>query len=169
MNPSDPKAALLEVFERCQQQMPEKLAKNLVLPRGDPAPLKKQDTNILRLRVLPVRKVPEGFWNASWCFYEVGLGVYSGKLTVGGVMFVQFPFQTACGNSRYWRPVISILQKLQQASPVFELTCASDNQRSTLFQRAYRNKDFPFFPVKQAAQDLAWLIQETLPTFEAIQ
>src|SRR4051794_39341097 len=93
MNNNDPKTSLLEVFSRCQKTLPRNAAGNLVIVGSDPRPLKKKETDIMRLRVLPRQKSPIDFWNSAWCFYEVGFGVYDGALTVGGVLFVQFPFQ----------------------------------------------------------------------------
>jgi hypothetical protein len=165
MNPVDPKAALLEVFNKCQTRLDGRIADNLAVVGNDPAPLKKKNSDILRMRVLPIERSPLNFWSATWCFYEVGLGMYGGKPTTGGVSFVQFPLQRACGDSRYLQPVISILQDVQKNATEFALTTAPP---STQLQRVYRLKEFPYFSVEQAAKDLAWLIEKTLPAFEAI-
>ena len=165
----DPKALLLDSFDRCLAQLPPNIASNLTHPPSDPSPLKKKQNDIVRIRVLPRKKSPVSFWNSSWCFYELGLGVYGGALTVGGVSFVQFPFQDTTGDGHYCRPAIDILQRLGTGNGnAFQLIPASGPGTATSYKRLYRNKDFPFFPVDQAAKDLSWLIANTLPAFETI-
>jgi hypothetical protein len=169
MNDKDSGAILLDTLDRCLAQLPPKIAGNLTHPQSDPSPLKKKQNDIVRIRVLPRKKSPVSFWNSTWCFYQLGLGVYGGALTVGGVSFVQFPFQDKTGDGHYCRSVIEIIQRLGAGKgSSFQLTPASGPGTATSYKRLYGNRDFPFFPVEQAANDLSWLIANTLPAFEAI-
>ena len=167
MTSPDLKSLALETWDECCRLLPQSLAENLVVPNADPEVFKKGATDIMRLRVLPKRKAPLNFWSTSWCFYEIGIGTYDGTLNVGGVQFVQFPFQKVCGSSRYWRQVINVLESLKDGRVgEFQMLPSTGPGTPTLYQRFYRNRDFPLFPVTEAAQDLSWLLQKTLPQFE---
>jgi len=165
----DSKSLALAAWDECCRLLPQSLTGNLVIPKNDPAPFKKGATDIMRLRILPRQKTPLNFWSASWCFYELGVGLYDGSLNVGGLQFVQFPFQKMCGSGSYWRPVIGVLDSLKDGrAGGFQLLPASGRGSPTLYQRFYRNRDFPRFPVAETAQDLAWLVQKTLPQFAVL-
>ena len=113
------------------------------------------------------------FWSSRWCFYEIGVGHYAAHhgegLNLGGISFVQFPFNKSCGKGRYLRPVIEVLRRLQaERSSEFSLSEARNEKESTIFQRRYFVASSASFPISAAAKDLAWLLQKSLPKFHAI-
>ena len=160
----------LAAWVECCRLLPKSLAENLAIPQADPAPFKKSGNDFVRLRVLPRQKNPLNFWNSSWCFYEIAVGKYGDGLTVGGVAFIQFPKQKACGDGRFLQPVLAILVKLRpECVSGFELCAASPGLSAvTGFSRRYFAREFPFFPPAVAGRDLDWLIQKTLLKFEAL-
>ena len=166
----DPKSLALAAWDECCRLLPKNLVENLTVPQADPANFKKSENDFVRLRVLPRQKNPLRFWNSSWCFYEIAVGNYGAGLTVGGVAFIQFPNQKACGEGQYLQPVLAILEKLQaECAAKFELCAASHGLSAvTGFSRRYFAREFPFFPPAVAGRDMAWLIQKTLPQFTAI-
>lgn len=169
MNPPNPKETALQTWDACCALLPKNIVENLRMARCDPAPLKKKDTNIMRLRILPKNRKPLEFWCSAWCTYEIGIGVYDGRMTVGGVSFVQFPNQKACGAGKYTEPTLQILKNAQALRADFVLTPASfPDISSTSLARRYLAQTHPCFPVELAAQDLRWLIQTTLPQFECL-
>jgi len=170
MTTQDPKSLAVAAWDECCRLLPKNLAENLAVPKADPAPFQKSGNDFVRLRVLPRQKTPQNFWNSSWCFYEIAVGNYSAGLTVGGVAFIQFPNQKACGEGRYLQPVLAILEKLRaERDNEFELCAASPGlSAATGFSRRYFAREFPFFPPAVAGRDLAWLIQNTLPLFETL-
>lgn len=174
MSTHNPKNIALETWDLCRGMLPPHIVENLTVPPSDPQPLKKKDADIMRLRILPKRKHPVQFWSSSWCFYEIGVGSYGRGngtgLNIGGISFVQFPNQKACGEGRYLRSVSDIVRGLQrQRNTEFEVVVAGEaGAVSTQLFRRYMTKSSPQFPVQIAAEDLAWLIQHSLPKFEAI-
>lgn len=170
MNSTNPKELVLQTWDACRALLPGGIGQNLTVPSTDPAPLKKKETNIIRLRILPAKKHPLQFWSSAWCFYEIAVGIYGGGLTVGAVAFVQFPSQKVCGSGKYTQPTIQILEKVQAMHPAdFVLTPAqSPDVSATSFSRRYFAKTHPYFPVEIAAQDMSWLIQKTLPQIECL-
>ena len=57
---------------------------------------------------------------------------------------------------------------LQQPAKGFILGEPDKDQTFFNFEKHYLEKTFPCFPCETAAEDLEWLIQETLPKFQAI-
>jgi hypothetical protein len=152
--------------------LPAHIRMAMCFPAKDPQQLRKGDTDICRLRILPVTKRPVRFWSSQWCFYEIGIGHYAAHhgegLNVGGITFVQFPFNQSCGKGRYLKPVLDVLRQLQAQRPgEFSLTEAREKD-ATIFQRRYFISSFPNFPTSVAAKDLAWLVQKSLPKFQNI-
>jgi hypothetical protein len=169
MNMKDAQSTLLSVFDNCSAQFPKSITSNIQYARNDPQPFKKQNTDIIRMRILPRKKAPVSFWSSTWCFYELGVGVYDGALTVGGVLFVQFPYQKVCGRGSYATPVADILRALGTGKEsAFECHIPSGPGDCTTYKRLYRCKQFPIFSVDQATEDLCWLVSNTLPKFEAL-
>ena len=169
----DQQAAALatDTWTKCLALLPKNLAANLNIHSSDPKRLRKKGTlDIMRVRILPVQKAPVSFWSSAWCFYQIGIGTYDGSaLCLGGVDFVQFSGQKVCGAGHWFKPVKDILAKLEAARPnVFSVDPRTDIQCAIIGAR-YRAKPHKYFPVDLAAADLAWLIKQSLPRFEALQ
>ena len=164
------KQTALQVFDAAIALLPSTMAKEVMANRSDPKPLKKGNTNIMRLRMLPQQKAPILFWNSAWCFYEIGVGTYSPRdgegLNCGGIQFFQNPNMKVCGTGIYRRQVTEIISALAKARPGF--VAGLDPAGKIHFGRRYLVKDFRDFPVTVAGEDLAWLIEQTLPRFQAI-
>lgn len=161
-------------FDRTLERLKSLGSLSLKKPSSDPEDFSKGGSRIAKIRVLPNRKdsAPLQFWSSKNCFYEIGVGVYRGRANcLGAVQFMMYPNYKACGNGRYTAGVREILSKLQPASkenfflhfmvPPIEDAILCGFQYSV-------NPGQTTFPVEQAAQDLAWLIQETLPKFQVL-
>ena len=70
------KQLALDTWDQCRSLLPKALADNLTVPKSDPALMSKENTLIMKLRVLPRKKAPVNFWSKPWCFYEIGIGEY---------------------------------------------------------------------------------------------
>jgi hypothetical protein len=154
--------------------LPPAIAADLPTAAGDPALFRKYDDtiSIARLRIVPDTKAPPYFWSRAKCFYELGVGKYDGSASVlGRVAFLQFTNQKVCGCGHYSRPVSEILKTLAQERPQdFAFSDRSpDAAPMPMLARLYRaGPTLPFFSPNLAAQDLAWLISETLPKFQRL-
>ena len=164
------KQTALQVFDAAIALLPSTMAKEVLANHSDPKPLQKGDTDIMRLRILPRQKAPIKFWNSAWCFYEIGIGTYSPRngegLNLGGIQFFQNPNMEVCGAGKYRRQATEIISALAKLRPCF--VAGLDPMGKIHFGRRYMVKDFRDFPVAVAGEDLAWLIQKTLPRFQAI-
>ena len=162
----------LDTWQKCQTLLPPTIAAKLEPASGDPGPpgKKPDQLRIIRLRILPTRAhmLPAGFWNKTWCFYEIGVGSYGAGLCLGGVQFLQF--SRSCGDCKWLDAVSTILKDLQPKRPGFLLEWEADRDapRPQLYTR-YNAKPHRYFPVALAAADLAWLIKQSLPRFEALE
>jgi hypothetical protein len=174
MQPTDPIQLALDTWTHCQSLLPSAVARGLTTAPGDPQPFKKHGggTNIVRLRILPRKKVPALFWSNAWCFYELGVGSYDNSaLVLGGVCFLQFSDQKVCGGGKYESAVRQILLSAhKKRAEDFQLAETSGGgARMPFLGRRYRaNPAQKFFPVEHAAKDLAWLISATLPEFQKL-
>ncbi len=170
--PSDHELAL-QVYDCVLANCSQHIAKDLSYPKNDPQPFQKAGSDIMKLRILPRSKAPQNFWSPSWCFYELGIGYYPASdgegLSPGSIQFLQFSNNKQCGEGRYAGAVDNILTALQRERPEFVLRRAGQAGQSHIsLGRRYSIKDHPKLPVEVAAKDLAWLIKESLPRFQAI-
>jgi hypothetical protein len=163
----------MDTWLKCRVLLPTLLVKNLAPHSDDPKPLKKKGTlDIMRIRLLPIQMKPAKFWNSSWCFYEIAVGSLGGSfLCLGGVQFLQCSGQQSCGGGKWTGPVTTIIHDLHALRPNdFIKDFQADNSADRpLLSARYHAKPFKNFPVQRAAEDLAWLIQESLPRFEALK
>jgi len=173
MNQLSQREVALATFDECLKILPSILQEAIYSPATDPRAIKKGDTDILSLRIFPKHKSPIRFWSSQWCFYEIGVGHYEAHtgegLNLGGISFVQFPFNERCGKGAYQSATLEILRRLQGEKPSeFSLTEARHDKQATIFQRRYFITTHKTFPISVAANDLAWLIQKSLPQFQAL-
>jgi hypothetical protein len=131
-----------------------------------------KDVMRIRVRVFPVERLPKGFWNAAACFYEIGVGPYEGRaLCLGGVQFFQYAKQQRTGRCKYTQAVEKILKALVPKAPAgFALEPPTADGKFH-FENKYWAKDYGsgvMFPCEDAARDLAWLIEHSLPKFSAL-
>lgn len=149
----------------------------IVKPPSDPALIPKDNCkDVMRIRVLPKKKLPTGFWGVSGCFYEIGVGRYapllgdSSSLCLGGVQFFQYPQQERYGGGQYETDVKVILKKLLAIAPKGFSLRAPETDGKFHFQKRYVASEHKgvLFPCNQAAEDLAWLVSESIPQFWAI-
>jgi hypothetical protein len=168
----DPIQLANDTWHLCQTLLSPGLSSTLKTAPRDPQPFKKGGTNIVRLRILPQKKVPARFWDNTWCFYELGVGSYDNSaLVLGGVAFLQFSDQQVCGDGLHQSAVRQILEHAhRQRANDFQLGDSSGGGATMPFLgRRYRaNPAQKFFPVELAANDLAWLINVTLPEFQKL-
>ena len=160
-------------WDACQLLLPPALRTAIERHPDDPAiPDKKSDRlGIVRVRLLPIKKQPSKFWSANWCFYEIGVGKYDGDgLCLGGVQFLQFAGNDPDGRARWTPHVTAMLKEIEDTNTLgsrFSPRNSSGVVTSQIATR-YRPPNHKYFPVSQAAADLAWLITATLPRFQAL-
>jgi hypothetical protein len=172
-NPSN-FAIALETWKACSEQLPQDCGWSVAAHPKDPSPLNKKGNApfVTRLRILPETKHPNQFWSSSWCFYEILIGPVDGGTNLGGVQFLQFSNQAVCGDGLWHQPVMQVLKALQQERPMdFSLTEFNDRhvRKPQLCTRYRMSPKCRAFPVDRAAADLAWLIQKSMPKFQALR
>jgi hypothetical protein len=136
----------------------------------DPAFIPKgKGKDVMRVRVFPKKRLPKHFWNVDACFYEIGVGPYEGRaFCLGGVQFFQYAKQQRCGGGSYETAIESILRSLLPTAPKGFFFEPPSIERKFHFEKQYSGKDYGpgvLFPCKDAANDLAWLIEQSLPKF----
>ncbi len=168
--------AALETYRKVCSFLAPNIAGKIERPQQDPGILRKGDHDRIRLRILPVRSEmkPVHFWHRRACYYEILIGHCrtSPRLCLGAVQFFRYANQGRCGGNKYTSDLIRIFEKLESkcsATNGFTFTTASLDGKFH-FQRYYYAKDFKgvLYPCDAAAKDLAWLITETLLTFQAL-
>lgn len=161
-------AIAVKTWEQCVHTLPTSLKTSLEIQSPDPKRFKKygDSLDIMRLRLLPVKRAPKSFWSPKFCYYEIGIGPYDGGLCLGGVQWIQFPNQKVCGANQWLPQVQSILNATNQKRPEFQIH--SGIPELTAIQQFYYAKPHKFFPSELAGKDLAWLIEETFPAFVAL-
>jgi hypothetical protein len=140
-------------------------------PPKDPHHFKKEETDIVKTRLLPTERAPASFWSATWCFYEIGIGSYGiGRANFGGVQFVMFPDNQVCGGGAYRRGVTGVLDGLNpgRRRGFFCEPNGGSTGAAILCGFRYCLGAFTEFPMETAADDLAWLIKNTLRQFAAL-
>jgi hypothetical protein len=172
-NPAHTKIAL-ETWDLCNQLLPNECGWTVAPHPKDPSLLQKKGHApfVTQLRILPEPKQPVRFWSSSWCFYQILVGPADAGTNLGGIQFLQFSGQDACGGGLWRKPVAAILRELQTRRPAeFSITELNDKGaiKPQLCTRYRMSSQCKTFPVEQAAADLAWLIQESLPRFQALR
>lgn len=116
-----------------------------------------------RVRLVPDMRPrkPAKFWNAHWCFYEIGVGSYPH----GGCSNVQF-FMAAnrgdCGGGAHVNGVNRILERVARKRSDIEFN-PIQGSREYSWLGIPGNLAIPD-PVKMA-YDIVWIIAETLESF----
>lgn len=174
MKNSESQRIALQTWEACRKQLPQGCDWSVAPHPKDPLPLNKKGNApfVTRLRILPEPRQPSRFWSSSWCFYEILVGPIDGGTNLGGIQFLQFSNQNACGAGAWHDPVMEILRNLHARRPKdFLLTEVNDKgvRKPQLCTRYRMSPQCKSFPVKQAASDMAWLIENSLPKFHALR
>ena len=117
-----------------------------------------------RGRFLPPRgrlRTPKTFWTPQWCFYEIGAGVYGADRSQ--VQFFMAGNQAVCGGGRYNRQVDEILRK------------AAEKRADAVHRSILRGCPYAHLWIRsrivnpeKMAEDMAWIIEETLPALLSI-
>lgn len=162
----------LATYDLTLQKLAPSLPRSVKKPVKDPQFSGKTGDAIAKIRLLPLDRAPKSFWSSSWCFYEIGVGRYEiGRANFGGVQFVMYPNSKQCGSGRYLPGVTAILKSLK-AGPrkgFFLNLSGGRSGAAILCGFHYCLGEFREFPVETAADDLAWLIQQTLGKFAALR
>jgi hypothetical protein len=151
-----------ECWEICQRQLPSELASSITVIKGDPAPHSKSP---MRLRLRPKKRAPSNFWG-GWTWYEMNIGHMRKAgmgLNLGDVAFIQSPEQLASGGGAYARATIEILRSAQkELGDSFAVGLPAEKGKVVSLSRTYP-VSMKSFPVETAGQDLARIIERTLP------
>lgn len=115
-----------------------------------------------RARLLPPRggRRPTSFWNTEWCFYEIGAGAYAGLPAARTqVQFLMAGNNGQCGNGHYNSSVERILHRVALKRSNFE--------HKSILRYSYAQLRVVGSRVEpvQMAEDMLWIIQETLGEF----
>ncbi|MCL4784606.1 MAG: hypothetical protein KJZ70_16345 [Bryobacterales bacterium] len=135
------------------------------LKHGKPERVIQTDNGINHVRVglapdMRPRR-PRGFWDAEWCFYEIGVGKYS-KPGRSKVQFFMAGNNANCGSGAHNSAVHAILQKV------------ASKRTDTAYHPIRGPKEYAWLeihnqnavpdPVKMA-YDLVWIIAATYHDF----
>ncbi len=133
--------------------------------------MRKEDFDVMHFRIRPKSSRPKAFWSASGCHYQMCVGP-DGSGHVCGVNFTHATRQKATGSGQYLPAVLKILKDLNPPPNTFgePQKKGRDGSEYLVYECGYRPsiKDHLYIPIDQAAKDLAWLIESTLPKFLAI-
>ena len=162
-------------------RLPANLRGRITSPSVDPTHIRRLDFDIHRIRLLPVRKLPSHFWSSTWCFYEISAGAF-GELPPGSlvarrgqvlpvaqIQFFQAPNQKAFGSGHYRTPVERILRTVQAQRPdnwTFTPARPLSSDQGWAYQHLIRR--YPASELESVADDLIWLIEQTLDQFAAM-
>lgn len=152
------------IYDIVKRAVPTKISKQLKFLRPDAIP-RKNGSEGIRGRILGT--TTQSVWDAKWCFYEIGIGLYgSGKPNFGGIGFVSYPNNEKCGHGRNRRSLTTYVKDL-----TFYFTSFSASNPADPFQGAfsyYYTDSFSQFPTAQAAADLSALISVTFENFNRL-
>ena len=165
-SPGDRSRQAKETLDKTMSLLPEEISSELKIV--EPKTLTKGGINRMRGQICA--KKTRGFWSATWCFFEVGVGSYKPRpgegLNLGAVAFCCFPFNKACGGGKYSKEIERILSRAHRERPEEFVLVRPDQAAGRAFyvrERRYAGKSCP---VDTAAKDVAWLIEQTFPAFE---
>lgn len=120
-----------------------------------PSPFSKKGTDIIRLCILP--REGRTIFDSSWCFYEVGVERFSGKISVG---FVCYPENKKCGKGRYTGEINELISRYASYHKDF-----TASQRGTPDQCVFASYS-AILPIEGPLEAITKLIVETLPRLE---
>lgn len=144
----------------------EPSVKGRVALLGIPDYLNKADPgkSVYRAQFLPTARPrrPRGFWDASWCFYEITVGTYLFQAHVWEAQFFMATRNKKCGSGKYADQVRAILDGA--AKRIAGSRSDFDAQKQFAFLTIVGRETSPV----SAGKALAWIISETLPRLELI-
>ncbi len=168
IKPMDDRSAVEVACERLIKMLPPNIRSSIAVHwesgSGDKPDLVERpsyDIKHYRGRFLPRRgrlRTPGQFWTPQRCFYEIGAGVYGRGPDRSQVQFFMAGNQAVRGGGRYNRQVDDILRKAAEKR-------ADAVHRSILRGCPYAHLWIrsPLVNPGKMAEDMAWIIQETLP------
>lgn len=147
--------------------LPTNLAGSVKLAAdGEPELLEKADPGkkFYRIRILPAgsRRHPRKFWDASWCFYEVGAGRFPEPLNRWEVQFFMACNNRNCGKGGYTDGVRQILESVSTKRP--EVLYRFDPAKQFAFLTISGRELNP----ETMGKSMAWIIGETLLRFREL-
>ncbi|MBN8246208.1 MAG: hypothetical protein J0L84_02050 [Verrucomicrobia bacterium] len=178
---------LQQIHDSVEQRLPRSLRAKLEWEKKGPRSVSKKGCgDILRLGLLPpTPRHPRGFWDPSWACYEVSVGRYdplvepnimAGSPPIAAQAEVQFyhaSHQKGLGSGHYLKQVERILRDLQILRPAHWTFIPAGGQDSShvvqFLKRRYSLAEMAGDGPQVAADDLIWLIENTLPKFQALQ
>jgi hypothetical protein len=166
----DPSQTATDILNRTLALLPKPLAASLTSTKPKRLKKYKGRINIMRIRMLPLKTAGK-FWDKRLCFYEIGVGIYEGNPNIlGGISFLQFSGRQECGAGKHWQRVSEILHRTRsgRTTDFFLGVVSGKGERMPHLGRRYFKKRNKSLPTRTAAADLAWLIKETLPQFQAL-
>ena len=147
-----------DIYNALKARLPQTVLSKLSFK--EPDHLKKLGSDIIRGRILPQRT--KSIFDATWCFYEIGVGRYAAGRGGGGVGLVCFPDNKKCGKGIHTGIVSDLVTRYAAIHPSF-----TASQRGTPAQCV-----FTYYPTMQPADapadDLAALIASTFPVLEQL-
>ena len=163
MTPAD---AVEEVYGELRRNLPALLLARLKFK--EPDFLRKQGSSIWRGRILGAR--PKCIFDATWCFYEIGIGRYAVESPLesnsGGVGLICFVENAKCGSGAHAGVVDDLGTNFASKHEHFVPSRRGDKLKGVF--RYYSNAIPGRFPTQAAASDLSALITETLDELEAL-
>jgi hypothetical protein len=178
---NDAATLVKQLRESFEDRLPANLRGRITSPLDDPTHIRRRDFDIHRIRLLPVRKLPSRFWSSTWCFYEISAGAFGGLppgslvarrpqiLPVAQIQFFQAPNQKALGDGHYRTPVEQILRSAQAQRPddwTFTPARPHSSDEGWAYQHLMRR--YSAGEIGSVAEDLTWLIEQTLEQFAAM-
>lgn len=155
---SNPEQVIRDIYDALKTRLPQPLLAKLIFKEPDYPT--KGDSKIHRGRILPQRI--KSVFDASWCFYEIGVGRYATGSGAGGIGFVCFPKNKKCGEGVHSATVSDLITRYAAAHPTFNAS-----KRGSASQCV-----FTYYPAMQPpnepAANLADLITSTLPQLMAL-
>jgi hypothetical protein len=153
-----PERIVRDIYDALRALLPQPLLAKLAFK--EPDYLAKGGSKIHRGRILQQRT--KNVFDATWCFYEVGVGDYAAGGGAGGIGFVCFPANKKCGNGIHTTIVSDLITRYAATHPGFNASKrGSPSQCVFTYYPAMQ-------PVDKPAVDLADLVVATFPQLEML-
>jgi hypothetical protein len=129
----------------------------------DPDQLEKHGTKKWRGRILGSQS--QTVFDATWCFFEVGVGRYAAdEPNCGGVGLVCFVENQKCGSGLHAAAVSELAVRFATAHPRFAASPRGERNQGVFVY-------YPgvCFPLQRAVEDMRLLIETCLDSLESLK